>query len=154
MLAKFIIIFFGFFVDFCLAVVFLYRPITVRNSKSTVIINGHEISVDIAKTEKEREQGLSGRETLALNQGMLFLFPFAGLHGFWMKDMKFPIDIVWIAKNKIVGFTENIDPQIGVPLINLKIYYPPKLVDAVLELKAGEVNRLKLEVDDLVDLRE
>ncbi|MDI6821174.1 MAG: DUF192 domain-containing protein [Patescibacteria group bacterium] len=151
---KLIFVLLAVIVVFCVFAAFFYRPITVKNQKAIVSINRHVIGVDIAKTQKERAQGLSGREELKENQGMLFLFPNAGLHGFWMKNMRFPIDIVWISKSKIIGFTENIDPQIGIPLLNLKIYYPPRLIDSVLEINAGQVASLGIKEGDLVSIIE
>ncbi len=66
----------------------------------------------IAKTPSSREHGLSGYSSIASDQGMLFIFPRAGSVSFWMKDMKFPLDIVWInAHRTVVGITENISPD-------------------------------------------
>jgi len=57
---------------------------------------------DIASTESGREKGLSGRSDLAANQALLMVFPDEGDYGIWMKDMKFPIDVVWLNKDKKV----------------------------------------------------
>jgi uncharacterized membrane protein (UPF0127 family) len=70
-----------------------------------------------------------------------------------MKDMKFPIDIVWINGDKIVGFEENVQPMPGARDSDLKIYYPPAPVNKVLELKAGRVELLRAGVGDTVKIR-
>lgn len=64
---------------------------------------------------------------------MLFIFETPGQHGFWMKDMNFSIDIVWIDENlQIVGIDKNIAPE-TFP----NIFYPNQLVKYVLEIPAG-----------------
>jgi uncharacterized membrane protein (UPF0127 family) len=68
--------------------------------------------------------------------GMLFIFPVPSLYGFWMKDMRFPIDIVWISDNRVVGISHNIPPAAQQSLV-LPRYYPPRPVSLVLELPAG-----------------
>ena len=95
------------------------------------------IAVEIADTPAKRTQGLSGRDNLSADQGMLFLFESKDYWEFWMKQMKFPIDIIWISGDTVAGVTENIPPPTqGVPLT---IYRPPEPVDKVLEVRAGFV---------------
>lgn len=57
---------------------------------------GRSLSVLLADTELKRMRGLSGRQSLAANEGMLFVFPKEDFHGIWMKDMLFSIDIIWL----------------------------------------------------------
>ncbi|MCP6719950.1 MAG: DUF192 domain-containing protein [Patescibacteria group bacterium] len=121
--------------------------------KSEVKINNQTIVVEVVKTDKDREQGLSGRDNLGINEGMLFLFENPGNHGIWMKGMKFPIDIIWISGNEIIGFEENVEPEPGVGVGELTVYYPPETVNKVLELKAGRVSLLRVRVDDEVKIR-
>lgn len=113
-------------------------------------IANQKFSVEIADTASTRAKGLSGRGGLGPEQGMLFLFETASRYGFWMRDMKFPIDIVWIRGERIIGFSENLDPQIGESIIKLKVYYPPEDVDKVLEVAAGTVRELGFVVGDPV----
>ncbi len=96
-----------------------------------------KIIVDVADTAALREQGLSGRGGLEENHGMLFLFPVQGRYAFWMKDMRFPIDIVWVAEGVVVGIDENASPESGVDLNHLKLYIPSVPVDTVIELSSG-----------------
>ena len=121
-----------------------------NNQRLILEINNQKIFVEIVSKPEDLVKGLSGREKLKENQGMFFIFESAGNYGFWMKDMKFPIDIIWIKDNKIVGFEKNIDPQIGVEEKDLKIYYPPEQVNEVLEVSAGVVDERGFKMGDLV----
>jgi len=120
---------------------------------SEVKINEQIIVAEVVSKAKEREQGLSGREVLGINEGMLFLFDEPGNYGFWMKGMKFPIDIIWISGNEIVGVEENIPPQPGAADSELTVYYPPGPVNKVLEVKAGRTAILRAKATDEVKIR-
>lgn len=122
-------------------------------NKGEVKIRDQIIVVDIVKDPDMRAKGLSGRNGLGVNEGMLFLFEEAAYYPFWMKGMKFPIDIVWIAGNTIVGFEERIPSEENVSDGELTIYTPPEPVDKVLELAAGRVNLLRASVGDTMFLR-
>ena len=106
---------------------------------STVKIGTTKYRVDLADDDNKRSQGLSGREMLLPDQGMLFIFNSKDKYNFWMKDMKFPLDFVWIDGDTIVDLTEN------VPAPLTATYTPafgPKVpVDKVLEISAGEVRK-------------
>lgn len=118
-----------------------------------VRIGGQSIVAEIADNERTRGAGLSRRDGLKVNEGMLFVFDRPGLPVFWMKDMKFPIDLVWIRKNEIVGFTDSLPaPPAGIADRDLPVYLPPELVDAVLELAAGRVRLLRANVGDRVQV--
>lgn len=76
-----------------------------------VIVNGLVLVADIAATDEQRTKGLSVKDSLAENEAMLFVFDNEGEHTFWMKNMKFPIDIIWIDTDKTVVHTEhNLQP--------------------------------------------
>ena len=140
------------FVIFILVVlgVFYFNFIKPRDVKNEVIINGHSIFVEVVDRPDLRAKGLSGRERLNENEGMLFVFEALGDYGFWMKEMKFPIDIIWIREDKIVGFEENINPQIGAEEKDLKIYYPPEPINRVLEVSAGTVDKFGFKIGDSI----
>jgi uncharacterized membrane protein (UPF0127 family) len=101
---------------------------------------GQTISAQTAKTEPEREKGLSGKACLGPNQGVLFVFDKPAGYAFWMKDMKFNIDIVWIGPDKKVVYEkENLSPAT----------YPnsftnPVPAKYVLEVAAGQAGKLGL----------
>lgn len=85
----------------------------LSNLKAGVLtINETPIVVEIANNSATRVRGLSGRDLLPEKSGMLFVFPKADFYEFWMKDMKFPIDIVWFDDSwKIIDIKENIQPE-------------------------------------------
>lgn len=70
------------------------------------------IYVKIASDEVTRTRGLSGVSSMDADVGMLFIFPKSTVLQFWMKDMNFPLDIVWIDENKkIIDISEDILPE-------------------------------------------
>ena len=96
-------------------------------------------------------RGLSGRESLAEKQGMLFVYSRPQKPLFWMKDMNFPLDFVWIRDFQIVELSENI-PH---PAINDGKTYslkPSEQADMVLEINAGNIARYNLEVGDIISI--
>ena len=116
-------------------------------ASQTVTINNRTFQVDIANTDQLRTKGLSARERLEQNRGMLFLFPTKAYHSFWMKDMRFPIDIVWIADDRVIRVLENVPlPQGRI----LETYTPTQPVDKVLEIAAGEASRAGITINSIV----
>lgn len=110
-----------------------------------------KIFVQVVTTPQEMQQGLSGREKLGDNQGMLFNFGAgAGVTPqFWMKDMKFNLDLIWIKNNKIVSITKNAPkPEPGAKDSQLAVYSSPAPVDAVLEVNAGWTDRNAVKIGD------
>lgn len=104
--------------------------------------NGAEIIVEIADEAEEQSRGLSGRTELASNRGMLFIFNESVTQRFWMRDMLFPIDIIWLNSGTIIGFEENVNP----PIVDgiLEIYESPGPVDMVMEVNAGFIKSVGL----------
>lgn len=113
-------------------------------------INGINFKVQIAETMLARSQGLSGRESLGTDEGLLFLFGTSGMYPFWMKDMKFPIDIIWISGKTIAGFAESVNPEPEKTIFSLTSYSPPQPVDTVLEINAGLVKQYGFQIGDQV----
>lgn len=91
------VVLFFIFLLLLISVIFLFASNSYKKKVPTVTINGKKFSVEIADDETKRGLGLGRRESLCKECGMLFLFPEAGNHSFWMKEMKFSIDIIWIA---------------------------------------------------------
>ena len=127
---------------------------STKEQKSTVIIRDIEIVVDIAETNEEISQGLSGRKSLGVNEGMLFLFESNSMPSFWMKDMLIPIDIIWIADNSVVDIHKNIPaPDPETPYANLPLYTPDKPINYVIEVNAGFAEQNNFNVGDTVIIR-
>lgn len=100
---------------------------------STLVIQGFELQLEVARTREAQERGLSHRESLAENAGMLFVYEKPLIPSFWMKDMQFPIDIIWIASGgTIAEITENLAPE-SFP----QTFSPRAPVQYVLEVNAG-----------------
>lgn len=114
-----------------------------------VKIAGQEIKVELAKTPKTQTKGLSGRRQLAENQGMLFLFPSAQKRSFWMKDMNFPIDIIWLNNGEVVDIAPNLLPAVEA---NPPGYYPRLPVNATLEVIAGFSEKNGLKIGDKIEM--
>ncbi|MBI4157467.1 DUF192 domain-containing protein [Candidatus Woesebacteria bacterium] len=125
------------------------KPLT----KKEVTIGTTKVSVEIADDETERKKGLGGRESIGQNEGMLFVFPQkTSSLVFWMKEMGFPIDIIWIDENKIVKIDKNVQPEPGVSDNNLKRYYPETPVNFVLEVNGGFADKNKINLGDTVQI--
>ena len=71
---------------------------------------GEEIPVEVADTLKKRSLGLGERTSLKKGWGMLFVFEKREPHRFWMKDMQFPLDIIWLDNHRIVHIIHNVQP--------------------------------------------
>ena len=110
-------------------------------------IKEQNIKVELAETEQERIKGLSGRENLCDNCGILFIFNKEDFHSFWMKEMKFPIDIIWINNDKIVQITKNADLT---QAKNIPTYTPKQKANKVLEVNAGFCEKHNIKVGDKV----
>ncbi len=124
-----------------------------EGKKSILQVRDKSFEIELADTASTRSRGLSGRDNLADNQGMLFIFDKPASYGFWMKDMKFAIDIVWLSGNQIIGFSENLQPEPQKSVFSLPIYYPPANIDKVLEINAGAVRKFGLQIGDKISLR-
>jgi uncharacterized membrane protein (UPF0127 family) len=113
-------------------------PVPAEAPEAWVSIRGERVAAEVADTRAEQVQGLSGRDALAWGRGMLFLYDRPGFYAFWMKDMRFDIDIVWIREHHVVGITNRAPaPPEGTPEGELPAFQPGELVDAVLEVPAG-----------------
>jgi uncharacterized membrane protein (UPF0127 family) len=113
---------------------FLERKTINVNETRIIKIGDTSVRVEVADTFETRAKGLSGRESLPDGRGVLFVFDKSDRYGFWMKNMNFAIDIVWIAEGfEVVGITEEVAPE-TFP----EIFYPPEPVKYVLELPGGK----------------
>ncbi|MFH0826328.1 MAG: DUF192 domain-containing protein [Candidatus Omnitrophota bacterium] len=106
------------------------------------------VVAEVALTDLEKQQGLMERETLAQDQGMLFEFEEEKVHAFWMKNMRFPLDIIWAdADKRIVDIHENVPPcEAACPNI-----VPKAPARFVLEVPSGFVEKNKIQVGDSLE---
>ncbi len=108
-------------------------------SRPLVMVGETPFVVEVVETPESRAQGLSGRESLADGTGMLFVFKKEGVRSFWMKEMNFPLDMVWIdAACTVVHISEDVPPPApDQPLSGLPTYGPSEPILYVLEIKGG-----------------
>ncbi len=125
------------------------RRVPPEFNQATVTINGHVFHVSLADTAAKRSQGLSGHSALRADEGMLFLFTAAFRYPFWMKDMLFPLDMIWIQGDRVVDITPNVPiPAAGQSIWTLPTYSPRTAADKVLEVNAGTAAADGLKIGD------
>lgn len=111
--------------------------VLARPSRAILRIGNYEYRLAVAATAEAKERGLSGRAGLATNEGMLFVYDKPQKVCMWMKDMSFPIDIIWLdAGKKVVHMSKDVSPET----------YPASFcanapAKYVIELPAGELAR-------------
>jgi len=112
----------------------------LKLSSTTIFAPKGSLKVFIADTDMTREQGLSDISSLPQGNGELFKFDNPGSYGFWMKDMNFPLDIVWINRDKLVtNVTKNAQPD-SYP----SVFMPVQPILYVVEMSAGFADKLGL----------
>lgn len=120
--------------------------LTIIKQKVDTLITS--LDIEIAESEYETQTGLMYRERMAINQGMLFIFPDERMHSFYMKNTEFPLDIIFIkADSTIASFQENAQPYNET---GLSSQVPIKYV---LEVNAGLSQKWLLEVGDKIDFK-
>jgi uncharacterized membrane protein (UPF0127 family) len=121
------------------------------NSKSLKAeVNGHVFFLYLAQTPQEQEIGLARFNKIEKNQGMLFIYQDSDYYSFWMKGMKFPIDIIFINKDRVVDIFQN------VPVVkdnNFPTYKPREKADKILEINAGLTNKYGIKTGTKVRLK-
>lgn len=121
---------------------------TVLATDGFVSIGKTNIPVSIADTEATRELGLSGTTSLTKGSGKLFIFENPGKYGFWMKDMNYSLDIVWIdATFHVVDITKNVTPE-SYPIV----FYAKEPILFVLEVNSGDSSVLNIKPGAIVEI--
>ncbi len=132
-------------------------PPKINSYNHRLEIGNAKLDIEIAKTASELTLGLSNRENMSESQGMLFDFTSnPGTPVFWMKDMKFNLDLIWINKNKIIGITEDVPYIIqasNFKLQDLPHYLPPSTITYVLEVNAGWSKRNNIKIGNEIVLK-
>lgn len=126
-------------------------PKIIATGLNQVKIAGQTLDVELALTVAEQNQGLSGRKELKENEAMLFVFDAPGRYSFWMKDMNFPIDMIWIAEEnlgdlRVVYIKKNAEPD-SYP----NSFGPKKDAQYVLETVSGFSEKHGLKEGDPVE---
>lgn len=129
----------------------IFSRFSLFGKKHSLTINKHTFQVELAQTEGERVLGLSGRKTLGANNGMLFTFPTSDYPAFWMKNMNFPLDIIFINNDTIVTIKNNVQPAPkGALNQNIPTVTSTAPANKVLELQAGAAEKNGIKVGDKV----
>jgi len=126
---------------------------TVLSQQSEVKINDLVIPVKIANTDTKRRTGLASHDSLPKEEGMLFKFAQKNVQPpFWMKNMKFAIDIIWIDDGVIVQIDKDVQPPTpNTPDEELTLYAPDQLIDYVLEVNASFTEENGIKIGDTVN---
>jgi uncharacterized membrane protein (UPF0127 family) len=134
-------------ISLILVVIFLSA---CTNSSLDLKINDTLLDIEISADALSRVKGLSGREDLCENCGMVFLFGKQAKHFFWMKDMNFPLDIVYIQNDKIVEIFK--DVQVLDNMNEITEIFPNQNADKVLELNAGWCETHNVQLGNKIEL--
>lgn len=103
-----------------------------------IMVGERTLTVELAASPETRARGLGYRQGLAPGTGMLFVFPEAAQRSFWMKGMRFCLDIIWINDGAIVGAAESVCPEPqGTPDTDRQSYPSGEEARFVLEVPAG-----------------
>ncbi len=119
----------------------IFAVVTLQKSDDATVltVDNKHYKLEVAATDSERSQGLGGRIGMARDRGMLFEYANPGVRCFWMKDMHFPLDIIWLnSQSRVVKIEANVSPDT----------YPRQFCASpaqnVIELNAGESRQLHI----------
>lgn len=126
-----------------IAVAAVLLPFFFQSRPTAMLRHGDRAyHLEIVSSEAARTQGLSGRQSLAGDRGMLFVFPGDGTQCIWMKDMRFSLDIMWLdGEKRVVHIERDVSPD-----TYPQQFCPEKSARYVIELNAGEVEHAGLKV--------
>lgn len=116
----------------------------MHSTWTTLYVGDGVFRVRVASTDAERATGLGGTEPLAADQGMLLAFESDGQWGIWMKDVEYPIDVIWLdSQKKVVHIVKNMPPD-SYP----ESFVPNEEARYVLEVAAGTVDKKAIGIGD------
>lgn len=129
-----------------LSVVVVLRETQKTARTVELTIRGVRLTVELAETPADQQKGLSGRDSMPADRGMLFIFQSESMWGFWMKDMRFSLDIIWFDSNRSAVYIEqNLPPCVEEPC---PVYTPAASALYVLEVNAGFVQAHGISLGD------
>ena len=117
---------------------------------ATVIMGTQTIELEVATTPYQKAIGLMYREFLPANRGMLFIFERPQYVGFWMKNVRISLDMIFLLDGKIVSIAANVPPCTADPCPS---YGPPQQIDRVIELRGGRAAELGLQPGDSLEIK-
>ena len=117
-------------------------------------LKGEHLTVLVADNQEHRYKGLGDRNNLGKYNGMLFVYGYESRLGVVMRDMRFPIDVVWFNKGEVVDIAPNLQLESDVSEEGLRVYRPRTEANAFLELPAGWTNAHSLKIGDKLEVVE
>lgn len=127
--------------------------IIANNNVVEVKIKGQLFKLEVADTLEKRSVGLMKRTQMDADKGMLFVFSNSGFHSFWMRNTYIPLDLIWLnSAGKVVHIAENAQPCSNIVSAICSTMVPSAVAKYVIELNAGQVEKLELEVGDVIEL--
>ncbi len=126
--------------------VYIFWPTQKVLPLADVKLGNTGLQAEVAQTDEARAKGLSDRLSLPEDKGMLFIFPTSAVYGFWMKDMHFPLDMIWVHNGKVIAIDQNVQPESNED--NLRIYRPLQSIEYVVEVNAGFAESHGINVGD------
>lgn len=148
-----IVIFGALYLGFNLSLIEPLLPLTQNSPQTKLMINQTVLNVEVADTAAKRSRGLGGRDSLASDSGMLFIFPETKKYQFWMKGMKFSLDFIFIKDGKVVDLLRNVPPpEQNIADENLPLYQPIVPINMMLETNAGFIDANSIKIGDTVFL--
>ena len=130
-----------------LILIALVTVYVLNNFRATtdVRLGSGVFSARVAKTDAERQKGLSGVEKLDASEGLLMVFDKSDIYGIWMKDMKIPIDVIWLdSEKKVVHIVMDAQPELG----DSKTFNSKQPAKYVFEVPAGTVKGAAIKIGD------
>lgn len=113
--------------------------------RKQVSLGPHKLTLVLTDTEQRKITGLSGSKPLKDYEGMLFQFSVPGRYGFWMKDMKYSLDFLYLRNNKVVEVRTDVSPETYPDII-----LPTVDFDSMIEMNAGSTSKLNLHIGDVL----
>lgn len=130
---------------------FLYK-VNQNDETIKIKINNEEFNLSVARTDEDRKKGLAKFDSIKENEGMVFIFDTPGNYSFYMKDMKFNIDIVFLNERKeVVSIFKNAKTTDYVNPLQYEAYKPDYPSKYVLEFKEGTIQKIGLKLGDKID---
>lgn len=119
-------------------------PISARAT-----IGKRSINLEVARSPQEQATGLMYRDSIADDRGMLFVFEPARTVGFWMRNVRFPLDMIFIEKGRVKAIAAAVPPCNTDPC---PTYGPETPIDQVIELRGGRATQLGVKVGDRIPI--
>jgi hypothetical protein len=131
-----------------LIIILIYSFARAEGKSEKVCFRDVCVKAQAVSSALEKQIGLMFRKSLGDGSGMLFINDHEGIYPFWMKNMRFPLDIIWIGKDKRVSFIAKNVPPCG---DDCKTIVPDKSARYILEVNAGFADKYQVKIGERID---